>query len=205
MTKHIALLGALLTAVACGGTTDNGNGPFDGGASSGGGTSSGAAGKSSSGSSGTSAGASQGGAGSSSGSTGSSGATHGGASSGGAVNGGVANGGVANGGVPNGGVANGGVSNGGVSSGGSPSVDPRCPATTPSGACNDEGLKCEYNPRNGCLCANSPSVVTFCQQVDQSCTGPIREGSGGFAAKIAVPAHQRCTCSADKWTCVLGI
>jgi hypothetical protein len=205
MTKYLALLVVATSGIACGGTTETASNitTTDGGAGKGssgspsGGTASGGNGA---------GGAHSGGV--SSGGASQAGASQGGASQAGASQGGASQGGASQGGASQGGVSQGGVSQGGVSQGGSGgSADPRCPPKTPTGACSDPDLQCEYNPATECLCFTSSTVLAYCEQVDPTCTAtaPPPSSSGGVSTKIAVPAHQRCSCSAGAWSCALGI
>jgi hypothetical protein len=181
MSKFLSCVVVVLTGIACGGTTDTGDGS-SGGTSAGGSNTghggSGTAGKSSGGSVGT-----------------------GGASSG--------SGGTGSGGV----IMNGGATTGGF---GGATFDPRCPSHLPNGACDasDSGLKCEYDNFTGCLCYTSqPGSFGICQKVDPTCTNaggaasagsPSDGGSGGISAKVALPPHEICSCSAETWACTFG-
>jgi hypothetical protein len=205
MSKYLGSLVVVLSVVACGGATDT---PF----TSNGGTSAG----------GTSTGGDSGGSSSSAGkASGGDIATAGSVSSGGSGVGGsivaAGSGGVSSGGVSSGGVNSGGISSGGVSGAGT--VDPRCPAHRPMGMCKaaDTGLNCQYDYFSQCLCYATP-VGSFgpCQKVDPTCVfdngaagaggsaGAGTAGSagaGGISAKIALPPHLACSCSAMNWVC----
>ena len=193
MRKHLGSLVFIVAGIACGGTTDIGD-ESDGGSSPGGSSQGGSshAGKDSGGSS--SAGKSTGGS----------------ISMGGRENGGAA--GIGFGGTINigGTISVGGtISIGGV--GGTGVIDPRCPDVIPSGACEDAGLKCQYD-FSGCLCYPQ-GTFGYCPRVDTTCVGgpvpaaapPPDPGAGGFTTKLAVaPPARICTCSADVWACNYG-
>jgi len=142
--------------------------------------------------------------------------------------GGTSQGGAASGGNGSAGKATGGS----VSTGGSPTVDPRCPATRPSGTCDaqDAGLSCQYDQFTGCLCFDNPNMFAFCQHADVNCPNVGSAGNGGaaagnggaaagnggaaagnggvggFSAKIAAPPpHQVCSCNAGSWSCTSTI
>jgi hypothetical protein len=104
-----------------------------------------------------------------------------------------------------GGIGGSSVNSGGsgVNSGGS-GVDPGCPARKPNGACTAANLTCEYNPESDCLCYTTPNPTFFCTQVDGTCRAEVG-GAGGFSTKIAIPAHQYCTCSSGEWACRYGL
>jgi hypothetical protein len=103
----------------------------------------------------------------------------------------------------------GGSGSGGSSgSGGARTVDARCPAQRPTGACSadDTGLACPYDNFTGCLCF--PSVAgtfTPCQKVDPTCPSTPApapaDGAGGASGKVAPPPQQICSCSASTWSC----
>jgi hypothetical protein len=102
----------------------------------------------------------------------------------------------------------GGADVGGTGSGGARTVDARCPAKRPMGACSadDAGLACQYDNFSGCLCyPNMIGTLTSCQQVDPTCsstTAPTpAAGAGGAAGKVAPPPLQVCSCSASTWSC----
>ncbi len=118
----------------------------------------------------------------------------------------------------------GSIGNGGAS-GGSGTVDPRCPAERPMGACMaaDSGLACQYDNFTNCLCySTAPGTFTICQKVDPTCPssggaagvagagGGVANmagaaGTGGVSAKIALPPHLICSCTGSAWNCTYGI
>jgi len=189
MSKYLSSVVVVSMAIACGGTTNTSDeargGTSSGGASSGGKS---AGGESSGGSTGKAGSVGTGGSGGSIGIAGS-------ISVGGAI------------------VVAGSGSGGAA---GGPSVDPRCPAQRATGACTTEetGASCEYDVYSGCLCYSTLSnVYALCTKVDPACgTGgsasapppPADEGIGGFSVKIALPPHQRCSCTGGNWTCTFG-
>jgi hypothetical protein len=206
MRQYVSSLVVVVLGIACGGTTDTGDEGGAGSASGGTGTAgshqggsaaAGAAGK-------TSAGSNSGG--SSAGSVGTAGA-------GGAV---IGHAGTSSGGISSGGISTGGISTGGT--GGTGTVNPKCPAHAPMGACSadDANVSCQYEPGTGCLCyPSAPGTYTPCQKVDPSCVyvaptaapapAPPPSGTGGVTAKIALPPHEVCSCVAQTWNCTYGI
>jgi hypothetical protein len=193
MRQYLSSLVIVMLGIACGGTTGTDD--------------SGGAGSSAGGSA--SAGNNQGGS-SAAGTASTAGKTSGGSSSGGSSSGGsISVGGF--GGV----IVTAGTSSGGISSGGTGVVNPDCPAHVPMGACSadDANVSCQYDPNTGCLCyPSAPGTFYPCQKVDPTCTymapaaaPPPAEGTGGFSAKVALPPHQVCRCTATMWTCSYGI
>jgi hypothetical protein len=197
MSKYLGSLVVVVMGIACGGTTDTGD-------ESGGGTSSG--GKNGGGQS--SGGSSKGGSVGTSGSVGTGGSvgTSGSVGTGGSI--GIA-GSIGVGGT----LVTAGT--GGV--GGLGTVDPRCPAQRPTGACTPEeaGVSCQYDQYTGCLCYSNPAILYgLCNKVDPTCPSggaaaapapaPADGGIGGISAKIAVPPHQICSCSGGSWLCTFG-
>ena len=96
------------------------------------------------------------------------------------------------------------------SSGGARTVDARCPAQRPMGACSadDTGLACQYENVTGCLCyPNQAGTFTPCQKVNPGCPSTPAPapappaGAGGESGKIAPALQQLCTCSASTWSC----
>lgn len=184
MRTYLGSVIVVLSLVACGGTSDTSN-QTGGGSSTGG---SGSAGQNNG------AGASAGGA---------AGNTSGGSSSAGT---GGRNEGMSGAGV--GGTLGSSGSSGSSGSGGARTVDARCPAQRPTGACSadDAGLACQYDIFTGCLCF--PSVAgtfTPCQKVDPTCPSTPApapaDGAGGASGKVAPPSQQICSCSASMWSC----
>jgi hypothetical protein len=82
----------------------------------------------------------------------------------------------------------------------------------------DTGLNCQYDYFSQCLCYGTP-VGSFgpCQKVDPTCVfdngaagaggsagaagAAGSAGAGGISAKIALPPHLACSCSAMNWVC----
>jgi hypothetical protein len=182
MSKYLSCLVVVLTGIACGGTTDSGDGS-DGGTSAGGSSGTGHGGSSSAGKS-SGGSVSTGGAGSGSGGTGS--------------------GGV----IMNGGATTGGF--GGATF--DPRCPPHlpsgaCAATDTGLKCeydNFTGCLC-YTSQPGSfgICQKVDSTCTNAGGA-ASAAPPPDAGTGGISAKVALPPHEICSCNAATWTCNFG-
>jgi len=195
MRQYLSSLVVVVLGVACGGTTGSDD---SGGAGS------------SAGGSAASAGSNHGGS-STAGTTSTAGKASGGSNSGGGGSGGNNSGG----GITVAGTG-GSIVTAGTGSGGTGVVNPDCPARVPVGVCSadDANVACEYDPSTGCLCyPSAPGTFTPCNKVDPTCTymatpaaaPPPDAGAGGVTAKIALPPHQVCRCTATMWMCTFGI
>ena len=191
MRTYLGCLSVVLSLVACGGTSDTNS-------QTGGGSSAGGAGSAAGGGAGhnNGAGASAGGA---------AGNTSGGSSSAGVGGRDGTSGSGVGGTLGNSGSGGNGGSGG---SGGRTTVDARCPAQRPMGACSadDAGLACQYDNFSGCLCyPNVAGTFTPCQKVDPTCPSTAApapaDGAGGASGKVAPPPLQVCSCAASTWSC----
>jgi hypothetical protein len=194
MTKAHSLLGLVILAIACGGTTEAVNGTGDTAGTSSGGSSSHA------------------------------GSGAGGKSTGGTHNaGGTSNvaGSIATG-ATGGSIATGGSGVGGGTV--DERCPPTQPVATAMCSAEDEGALCHYDQFSSCLCApQQGGPLGFCPQVDPNCPNDVASagtstggaatggnggqaataggGIGGIHTKIAVPQHMACSCSAGHWLC----
>jgi hypothetical protein len=184
MSKYSSCLVVVLTAIACGGTTDSG-GDSGGGTSSGG---NGSAGHSGNGSAGKTTGGSLGTGGSS---TGTSGSSAGGSSAGGSSAGGVGGGGTYDPRCP-----------AHLPSG-------TCGANDNGLRCeydNFTGCLCyESPPGTFGICQKvDPTCMMMAAEGGSggaAASPPPAPGAGGVSARVALPPHEVCSCNAGTWAC----